>query len=141
MRIYVYKSPLMDADEFAELIAMLDLAGFTVVVIEALADDAIAGNIVFEIGDVVFVLMTEDIDSDTRLAALCENVARVGGRIVGVWPKVATGQDIASAVEWHGSAVIPWNVQRLADAVRGEDVWETPTGEKRLAPHTERHKC
>lgn len=142
MRISIYKPTTAVQEEIEELIALLKAMGLEVIVLEAFADQPVAVDQTFSPDDVLYVLLSQGCGEDRPLAELTERVGRSGGRVIGVWPKRASEEeDVPLMMSWHGSAVVPWDGKKLAEAAAGEDSWETPSGARRIAPHTDRHKC
>lgn len=64
-----------------------------------------------------------------------EEAERQGKRIVGLYLRGGTENEIPEALSQYANAVVGWNSERLIDALEGKyDNWETPEGEDRPSP-------
>ncbi|MGY1844441.1 TIR domain-containing protein [Modestobacter sp. SYSU DS0875] len=52
-------------------------------------------------------------------------------RIIGVWAPDATGCELPEPLQRHADAIVPWNGEKIVDALDGTDNWEDPDG----SPH------
>jgi hypothetical protein len=57
-------------------------------------------------------------------------------RVVGVYLPGATDSDLPDALNDYGDACVPWNADKINDALDGRDTWENSSGEPRPAVGT-----
>lgn len=63
---------------------------------------------------------------------------RLGKRIVGVYERGGTENDIPEALESYADAIVNWHPASLASAIDGNGQFLTPSGEARNPVHTAR---
>lgn len=59
----------------------------------------------------------------------------LGKRIVGVYERGGTENDIPDALEKYGDAIVNWNAESIVSAVEGENTFQSPSGEQRAPVH------
>jgi len=68
---------------------------------------------------------------------------KLGKRIVGIYERGGTENDVPAALETHGDALVAWNSANIVDAIEGKcDPFERPDGQERAATgNTPRSGC
>ena len=61
-------------------------------------------------------------------------------RIVGVYLPGASEDDVPEILQKYGDALVPWDRQKIVDAIEGDNRWETSAGVSRIASMT-REEC
>jgi hypothetical protein len=59
----------------------------------------------------------------------------LGKRIVGVYERGGTANDIPAALESYADAIVNWNADSIVSAVEGDSAFLTPSGEPRAPVH------
>lgn len=91
--------------------------------------------------DVLVVLICSETIGSPVVTQTAEVASDHGKRVVGVWAKDAEVGKMPQALHRIGSAIMPWDPEKVAEAVcRCKDVWLMPDGGLRPAPPTPRHK-
>ena len=93
--------------------------------------------------DALIVVMVPGGTDSQDLEETCIQASSAGVAIIGIW---APGAEIARAhpaIEKYSTDQIVWDVQRLRSALSPEQTpqYDTPLGNPREAPFTERHNC
>lgn len=60
---------------------------------------------------------------------------QLGKRIVGVYERGGTENDIPEALESYADAIVNWNSESIVSAVEGESVFLQPSGQPREPVH------
>lgn len=91
--------------------------------------------------DVLVVLICRETIGSADVTKVAEMTSDHGKRVVGVWSKDAEAGKMPEALHRIGSAIVPLDAKKVAEAVCGcKDVWLMPDGGLRPAPPTPRHK-
>lgn len=91
--------------------------------------------------DVLVVLVCPDTIGSAAVTPAAEAASDHGKRVVGVWSKDAEAGKLPEALHRIGSAIVPMDAAKVAEAVCGcKDVWLMPDGGTRATPPTPRHK-
>lgn len=61
--------------------------------------------------------------------------------IIGVWAPNAEGCPLPEALEKHAHDLVPWDTDKIIDALNGETHWEQPDGTPRPDPPINRIGC
>lgn len=62
-------------------------------------------------------------------------------QIVGVYLPGATDADIPESLQEYGDACVPWNSDKIADAIEGSPIWQDSTGQTRPSTGSLRSTC
>jgi len=62
-------------------------------------------------------------------------------RIVGIYLRGATNADVPENLNKYGDALVPWNSEKLASAIDGEDIWHDTDDQPRPGKQFIRSKC
>lgn len=88
----------------------------------------------------VVVLVGKDTASRPWVNWEIDTAKRLGKRIVGVYERGGTNNDVPPALERYRDAMVTWNSEKVIDAIEGkDDPFEEPDGRESLrsadAPH------
>ena len=64
-----------------------------------------------------------------------EKAHQLGKRIVGVYERGGAENEKPARLEDYASAIVNWHPKSIISAVEGENIFQTPTGERREAVH------
>lgn len=149
-RVIIHKFPALTPEEITELLALLAAAGIEcdpemeLEDLEALLAAAEPKEGMREDPRewVLIVVLSPECDADGGLSQAGGEIARAGGRVIGVWPRAGGEARVPAAIELYGSDTIPWDAEKLRVAISGETVsWSTSSGAPRPMPATRRNKC
>lgn len=72
-----------------------------------------------------------------------DKAKELGKRIVGVYERGGTENDVPEAFDKYGDALVAWNSEKIIDAIEGaDDPFESPDGGERIPPSTApRNNC
>lgn len=90
----------------------------------------------------VLVIITPETKNHPFVDWEVEYASKLGDkRIIGVWAPGAEKCDIPEALERHADAVVPWNLEKILDAINGQDNWEQADGSPRAPQPITRIGC
>ena len=90
--------------------------------------------------DVLVVVVTPECVDDENVDKAVRRTLKGGGQVVGVWPEGSTGGKVPAAIERFGGSAVPWNVERIRDAIRrGVSMWRNPDDTFRPDEKTKRN--
>ncbi len=84
----------------------------------------------------VIVLVGKDTAKRPWVDWEIQKAHQLGKRIVGVYERGGTENDIPDKLESYASAIVNWNADSIVAAVEGENTFQTPTGKQREPAHT-----
>ncbi|OIP53336.1 MAG: hypothetical protein AUK31_01695 [Fibrobacteres bacterium CG2_30_45_31] len=62
-------------------------------------------------------------------------------RIIGVYLRGATDSDVPNALNDYGDALVAWNLDSIASAIEGANIWQDSTGNARPSVASPRETC
>lgn len=91
--------------------------------------------------DMVVFLVDQDTVPDAYVSII-ETAINIGKPIIGVWTEVGPWPPIPIIFEKYASAMLPWNAERICDAIcREELIWTEPEGTERPEGEFKRNRC
>jgi hypothetical protein len=88
------------------------------------------------------VLVTPDTKDSKYVQWEIEYAEKLGKRIVGIWDKDEEGCDLPESLEDLADAVVPWDGEKLVDAILGDfNGIVEPNGNLRPDRAIPRHRC
>jgi len=139
-RIQVY-GPVLRKAESTDLLDLLQGAGCepgSVKFIDHIPDPIEGAEDV-----VLIVMLTPEVISDRNLEQQLAKATNGGRRVVCIWPPEASNEPAPASVEKYSYSLVSWNPDRLRSVLSDDDVicFETPAGNARPTPTTDRHIC
>jgi hypothetical protein len=88
------------------------------------------------------VYITPQTKSSTWVDWEIEYAEKTGNRIVGIWARGQNGCEVPDALKKYASAVVPWDSQKIMDAINGKLTdWQDPDGKPLPIRAIERANC
>lgn len=86
----------------------------------------------------VVVLIGKDTHSRDWVNWEVDKANEQGKRIVGVYVRGGTETDVPRSLEKYASAIVGWNTDSIISAIDGNNNFQTPNGNDRLPPNSNR---
>ncbi len=89
----------------------------------------------------VVVLVSPDTCRSDYVRWEIEYAQKQGKRIVGIFTPGSADSDLPEGLEDYADSIVSWDGDRVLDAIRGDDVWQSSDGAPRPAHDIARHGC